>query len=269
LKLALVVSTPQAEFSALAIKDELREGIRKVAELGYDGVELAIRDPKLIDADSIEETVKKYNLEVPAIGTGQAYGEEGISFSDPKPEVRVKAKERIGAQIEFASRFGAQVIIGLIRGIIQEGVTYDRAVHWTIEGLRSCSQIAKTNNVNMVIEPINRYETNFINTLQEGIDFIEKVGRDEVTLMADVFHMNIEEPSIYNSLIGAKDYLTHIHFADSNRWAPGSGHLDFAEIGKTLKSIGYDKFISVEILPKPSPETCGKLSIDHLRKVGF
>jgi len=140
------------------------------------------------------------------------------------------AVERIKDQIVFASHFNAIVIIGLIRGKIQEGVTKTKVEEWTIDCLKECTEFAQEYNIRLTLEPVNRYESNFINTLDEGIKFIKRVGAPNLGILADTFHMNIEEISIYDSIIKAKDYITHVHFADSNRWAPGSGHLDFAKI---------------------------------------
>src|SRR5680860_1767650 len=114
MKKSIVVSIQPTKFSALAFKEDFEESIKKVADLGFDGAELAVRNPKDLKIDDVINIIKENNLEVPAIGTGQAYGEEGLSFSDPDGTIRKMAVERIKDQIIFASHFNAQVIIGLI-----------------------------------------------------------------------------------------------------------------------------------------------------------
>ncbi len=269
MKKSIVVSTQQTKFSALAFKEDLGKNIKKVAALGFDGVELAVRDPEQLDAEKIIHLIKESNLEVPAIGTGQAWGDEGLSFSDPNETVRKMAVERIIEQIKFASNFNAQVIIGLIRGVVKEGVTRKEAEEWTISCLRECAEFALEQNIKLTLEPVNRYESNFINTLQEGVEFIDKVAVSSVGLLADTFHMNIEEVSIYDSLIQAKDYITHVHFADSNRWAPGCGHLDFQKVAETLKGINYQGYVSAEILPLPNQDTAAEKTIETLNKLSL
>lgn len=269
MKKSIVVSTQPTKFSALAFKENFKESIQKVAKLGFDGVELAVRNPEVLKVEDIVNIVKKNNLEVSAIGTGQAYGEEGLSFSDPNEIVRKMAVERINNQIIFASRFNAQVIIGLIRGKINESVSQEEAEEWTVDCLRKCTEFAKNYNVRLTLEPVNRYESNFINTLNEGIEFIKRVGASNLGLLADTFHMNIEEVSIYDSIIQAKDFITHVHFADSNRWAPGCGHLDFTKIVQTLKNIDYQGYVSAEILPFPDSDSCARLTIEHLNRINF
>ena len=269
MKKSIVVSTSSTKFSALAFKENLKDSIKKVADLGFDGAELAVRNPKNVDLKSIVSLIKENHLEVPAIGTGQAYGEEGLSFSDPDKKIRKRAVERIKDQIVFASYFKAIVIIGLIRGVIVESVKKKEAEEWTIGCLRECTEFAKEYNIRLTLEPVNRYESNFINTLDEGIKFIKRVGAPNLGILADTFHMNIEEISIYDSIIKAKDYITHVHFADSNRWAPGCGHLDFANIVQTLKKIDYQGYVSAEILPLPDPDKCARLTAEHLNKIEF
>jgi len=269
MKKSIVVSISSTKFSALAFKEDFERSIKKVANLGFDGAELAVRNPKDLKVENIIKIIKENNLEVPAIGTGQAYGEEGLSFSDPDEVIRKMAVERIKDQIIFASHFNAQVIIGLIRGKIEESVNRAEAEEWTVNCLRKCTEFAKEYNVRLTLEPVNRYESNFINTLSEGTEFIKRVESSNLGLLADTFHMNIEEISIYNSIIQAKDYITHVHFADSNRWAPGCGHLDFAKIVQTLKKIGYLGYISAEILPLPDPDSCARLTAKTLDKLNI
>jgi len=269
MKKSIVVSIQPTKFSALAFKEDFEESIKKVADLGFDGAELAVRNPKDLKIDDVIKIIKENNLEVPAIGTGQAYGEEGLSFSDPDEVVRKTAVERINDQIVFASNFNAQVIIGLIRGKIEDGVNKVEAEEWTIDCLRKCTEFAKEYNIRLTLEPVNRYESNFINTLNEGIEFIKRVGVTNLGLLADTFHMNIEEVSIYDSIVQVKDYITHVHFADSNRWAPGCGHLDFAKIVQTLKKIGYQGYVSAEILPFPDSDTAARITAETLNKIRF
>jgi len=269
MKKSIVVSTSSTKFSALAFKENLKDSIKKVADLGFDGAELAVRNPKDLKVDDVINIIKENNLEVPAIGTGQAYGEEGLSFSNPDGTIRKMAAERIKDQIVFASHFNAQVIIGLIRGKIEEGVKRVKAEEWTMDNLRECTEFAKEYNIRLTLEPVNRYESNFINTLNEGIELIKRVGASNLGLLADTFHMNIEEVSINDSIIQAKDYITHVHFADSNRWAPGCGHLDFAQIVQTLKKIGYQGYVSAEILPLPDPDNCARLTANTLNRLNI
>lgn len=263
MKFSIVLSTQPSSFSALAYKGNLAENIAKIKALGYDGVELAVRDPGQLDFDFLTSVLRKNNLPVPALGTGQAYVEEKLSFTDPRKEIRDQAITRIKSQIMLAAKLNTMVIIGLVRGKKESETGSESAERWLVDALRDCA--STDSNVRLAIEPINRYETNLINTVQSGLQLLEKVGRNNVGLLLDTFHMNIEEPSITESIRSAKDHLFHFHVADSNRWYPGAGHVDFRSALDTLKEIGYSGFVSAEILPMPDSDLAAKHAIEYLR----
>jgi len=265
MKLSIVLSTQPAQFQAATFKGDLETNLAHIASLGYDGVELAIRDPKLIDLELLDGLAQKHGLHVPAIGTGQAWGEEGLSFTDPVTEVRLAAIERIKSHIPVAANFGAVIIIGLLRGIVKPGVEHAQAMDWLIKALRECSEAASLHNVRLALEPINRYETTLINNAAEGLDLIERVGADNFGLLLDTFHMNIEEANIEASVQACGERIFHFHVADSNRWYPGAGHLDFASILVALNAIGYQGWVSGEFIPKPNAEIAAQESIAYLR----
>jgi sugar phosphate isomerase/epimerase len=265
MKVSIVLSTQPASFSALAYKGKLQENIKKIKELGYDGVELAVRDPDLLNLENLKHILAENNLPVPAIGTGQAYGEEHLSFTSEDAPVRQKAIGRIKAQVRLAKILQSQVIIGLIRGSSTNKNNASQREHWLIEALQQCA--AEDESIKLVIEPINRYETDLINLVSQGVRLIEKIQRKNVGLLLDTFHMNIEEPSLTESILLSKPYLFHFHVADSNRWYPGAGHIDFRNIFDLLTKIGYNGFISAEILPLPDPDSAAEKTINYLRKL--
>lgn len=267
MKLSIVLSTHAAQFEAVAFKGDFETNITKIAGYGYDGVELAIRDPKLVDPDQLEGVVGKHKLVVPAIGTGQAWGEEGLSFTSNDPDVRRAAIERIKSHIPLAARFKAVVILGLIRGITPEGQSHKQSMGYLVEALQECSAAAAPYGVRYALEPLNRYETDLIHTVADGLDLIERVGADNFGLLLDTFHMNIEEPSIEESIRTCGNRIFHFHVADSNRWYPGAGHLDFKRILDTLFETGYSGFVSGEFMPIPDADTGAQRAIEYLQQL--
>ncbi len=267
MKFSIVLSAQPAQFEAATFKGDLDANLAHIAALGYDGVELAIRDPKQVDGDALLALVRGHGLEVSAIGTGQAWGEEGLSFTDPDPRVRRAAIQRIQDHLPFAAQAGAVVIIGLIRGIVKPEVAQEQAMAWLVEALQACSAAAAAFGVRLALEPINRYETTLVNTVAQGLELIERVGADNLGLLLDTFHMNIEEPSIEDSIRQAGARIFHFHVADSNRWYPGAGHLDFASILGTLAETGYTGYVSGEFLPLPDSETAARRAIAFLQAV--
>lgn len=268
-KRSIVLSAQVTQFHAATFSGDLDANLSKIAALGYDGVELAIRDPQQVDVPGLAAAVQKHHLQVPAIGTGQAWGEEGLSFTDPDPAIRCAAIERIKSHVPVAARFKAVIIIGLIRGIVKPGVTLEQGITWLIEALQECSHAAKPFGVQLALEPINRYETTLINSVAQGLELIKQVGADNFGLLLDTYHMNIEEPRIEDSIKKCGERIFHFHLADSNRWYPSAGHLDFKSILNSLQHTGYKGYISGEFLPKPDVDTAARENIAHLRQLNY
>ena len=267
MKLSIVLSTHAAQFQAVAFKGDFESNVAKIARWGYDGVEIAIRDPKLVDADELRRVVSEYGLAIPAIGTGQAWGEEGLSFTDPDPAIREAAIERTMSHIPFATRTGAAIIIGLLRGIVKPGVEHAQAMEWLVYALQQCCAEANVHGVRIALEPICRYETSLINNLTEGLDLLDRVGAENMGLMPDTFHMNIEEADIEASIRACGDRIFHFHVADSNRWYPGAGHLQFDSILDALYETGYQRYVSGEWMPMPDADTSAQRGIAYLRRL--
>ena len=266
MNLSIVLSTHSAQFEAVAFKGDFEANVAKIAGWGYDGVELAIRDPHLVDGSELERVVTSMGLKVPAIGTGQAWGEERLSLTSTDPAVRQAALERLKAHIPLAARLDALIIIGLIRGISPTGQGHAQSMRYLVENLQTCAAAASEAGVRIALEPLNRYETDLIHTVADGMDFIKQVGAANVGLLLDTFHMNIEEPVMEESIQACGDRIFHFHVADSNRWYPGAGHIPFSQILETLYSTGYRGWVSGEFMPQPDADTAAKQNIDYLRK---
>ena len=266
-RLSVVLSVQPARFRAATFKGDLEANVARIAELGYDGVELAIRDPEQVDADELVALVGRHGLDVPAVGTGQAWGEERLSFTDTDPRVRRAARERIGRHLPFAGRVGAVVILGLIRGVPGPGESRDRAVGWLVEALAACAEAARPRGVRLAVEPIERGETPLVNRVEEGLALLERVGASNLGLLLDTYHMSREEVSVEAAIRAAGERIFHFHVADSNRWYPGGGDLDFGALLGVLEETGYRGYVSGEFLPEPDPDTAAREAIRHLRNV--
>jgi sugar phosphate isomerase/epimerase len=134
-----------------------------------------------------------------------------------------------------------------------------------LEGLQELGEHATKHGVHVFLEPLNRYEDHMLNTLEQGVVLCKKVGFQSVVLMADLYHMNIEEKNSSQALIDAKDYVAHIHLADSNRLEPGQGQTDFAKIKTALEHINYQGFLALECRFKDEPLTALKKSVQVFR----
>ncbi len=265
MKLSLVVSVEETAFDAVAVRGGWESAVAHLAALGFDGVELAIRDPAAVDAGRVADVVRAAGVSVPALGTGQAFLHDGLSISSADPGVRGAAAGRLSAHVRLAARLRSLVIIGLIRGRTDGGV--EVTTRRFLEGMKPVLDAAAAAGIRLVIEPINRYETDFLATVDETLAIIDASAAPHLGVLADTFHMNIEEVRIEDGLAAAAaaGRLWHVHTADSNRWAPGFGHLDFGAVVTSLRRFGYTGFLSAEILPRPDPEAAARKTLRTLR----
>lgn len=267
MKISVVVAPANALPSAFVVWRGLEESIRKAAEYGYDGVELALAGNAQVDIERIQSLCAEFDIEISAISTGQVFAAKGLYLSDPDTKKRQEAISCLQGLIDVAKVFGKKVNIGRVRGIIGEGETYSTVLHRFACSTQQLADYAAARGVEILIEPVNRYEINFINSLRDAEDVLEAIDRSNVGLMPDVFHMNIEDVSIAGELARYRDVISYIHFADSNRLAPGQGHLNFPELVNTLRAIDYEGWVAVECLPKPDPDTAARQAINYLRQL--
>ncbi len=269
MKTCLALSPTKANFAPLLYTGDLHLGMQKAAAFGFDGVELNLRNSDELDQDAIIGWAKELGLAVPSFGTGQSYFEDGLSLADTRPESQEAVRERLRGHIRFAERIGAQVVLGSIRGKFSNP---DPAAHQAeyavaVDATRDVAAYAAERGVRLTIEPINRYETNFLNTGAETMAFLEDVGAPNLGLLFDTFHMNIEEISLAEAILAAGDRLWHVHLVDSNRQAPGMGHTDFGPVIGALREVGYTGYLSGEMLPKPDDNEASQQFIEYVSEL--
>jgi len=252
MKLSFAISLQQTSFNYIAKNTSWQKKIKLLAELGYQAVELGIRDPKKVDIKALARSLERNKLKLSAVGTGQAYLDDKLSLSSLVKSTREKAMRRVKQHIDLCSEFDAQVIIGLIRGQ-GSGKQYDKNL---LQSVKHICDYAVSKDVIVTIEPLNRYETTFLNTLEDTLDFIKKVKCKNLKVLLDTFHMNIEEDNLLDPIDEAGEWLSHIHLADNNRRCPGEGFINFKQFVGHLKRSGYTGYLSGEMLPVPSAENC-------------
>lgn len=265
MKIAVTVAGSEAKESAFVVWRGFKESIKRASECGYDGVELALKDASEIDEGRLKQWLELYGMEVSCISTGQVFADRGMYFTHQDPVIHRETVGVFAGLIKLASVFGGKVNIGRARGFIPEGSSRQMTEKRFIETMREICDIAGQYNVEMILEPVNRYEINFINSVDEGAAILEQVGRTNCGLQPDVFHMNIEDDDIGKSLMRNKKWIRYVHLADSNRYAPGMGHIDFQGVFDALRMADYDGWVSVEILPGEDPDKMAKTSIQYLK----
>jgi len=264
MKLSVAVAARQAPPSAFVVWRGFEESIAKAADLGYHGVELALKTADEVDPDKISTWLSQHDLEVSCISTGQVFATLGLYFTHPDAAMRERVVDLFKGLVRLAKDFGRLVNVGRTRGFVAEGQTRPAAEALFIDTSRRICDFAADYGVTIIIEPVNRYEINFVNNLDEGAELLAKVGRDNLGLMPDVFHMNIEDAGIGESLARHGNLVKYIHFADSNRRAPGWGHLDFGDVFKGLRKAGFDGWSAIEILPVPDPDSAARQAAETM-----
>jgi sugar phosphate isomerase/epimerase len=265
IKLSYAVALPDCKAKKMqCFRGDLDAICGQLKALGYDGVELFARNPRELDQHAIAATIQRHGLVVPEISTGPA-SEDGLSLTDPDPAVRQRALDRLRDYVDMASRWGAQMHLGRIRGSVPEGPAAAEAWTQMKEGFLQTAEYGQSRGVRVLLEPQCRFQGNTLLSVVEGIAFMRELGHPNLGIVADTFHMNIEDVSLPASLVAAKPYLTHMHFADSNRWYPGGGHINFREILEALKLIDYDRFITMEMEQYPDSATAARRAIQTVR----
>jgi sugar phosphate isomerase/epimerase len=207
-------------------------------------------------------------LEIAAIASGAIYMVDKLTLLAADADVSHQAVRRLHALIDFAAALEVPLVtVGGFRGrLAWAGGPEARAE--LIEILGIAADKAAAQGVRLVLEPLNRYESDILLNADEGLALLEEVGHSHLGLLLDTFHVNIEEPSLYKCFrqVMAAGRLWHVHLGDSNRLPPGQGHLDFAGIVSTLREIGYQGYLSAELLPRPDPDAAATATIEHMRQ---
>ncbi len=234
--------------------------------LNYDGIELSLLEPEKLDVKKLVEISESYEMKIPALGTGSTFIRFGYSLGNNQESLRKKAIGRIEKYIEFARVAQAKVIIGLIRGRYKHDSNPQKERLNIISSLKACCSLAENSGVQLIFEPINRFEIDSYNTISQSVELIEEIGSNNLKLLIDSFHTYLEEDpiDIWDYLKEITHYVGHIHLADTTRRAPGSGNFDFRNFLGTFKERGYREFVSIETIMKPSFELVAKDSIEFL-----
>lgn len=259
---------PEARGGPFVFWEDLAAGCARAAALGFDAVEVFPKSAEELDARQLRRCLTEHRLKLAAVGTGAGWVVRKLRLTDPDPAVRGRARQFIGALIDFAGGFGAPAIIGSMQGRHEGAVTRAQALGWLAEALEQLGPRAHAHGAPLLFEPLNRYETNLINTVADGLDLLRPLRTRNVKLLCDLFHMNIEEASIPEALRRAGEAIGHVHLADSNRRAAGLGHTEFGPILQALRETGYRGYLSAEVLPLPDSETAAWQTIAFARGLG-
>jgi sugar phosphate isomerase/epimerase len=241
------------------------ERAAKAAEWGADGLELIPLDPASLDPAAVRQVLQRHGLEAAAIGS-VLLGFAGLTLLHADPKIAAQARGRLTALIDFAAEIGAPLIgVGGHRGRVAS-LGAEEGPRRLIAILTEAADHAHARGVRLALEPINRYQTDFVTNTDEGLALLDRVGHPAVGLLLDTCHMNMEESSWGGCFQRAvsSGRLWHVHVADSNRLAPGQGLIDFPAVVAALRTSGYDGYLSAEIFAKPDPDTAARAALTHM-----
>ncbi len=248
---------PEARGGPFVFWDDLPAACRQAKELGFDAVEVFAPSAEAVAAKHLRTLLDDHGLALAAVGTGAGWVRERLHLCLADAGARRKARDFIRSIIDLGGPFGAPAIIGSMQGRSGEGVEHGTATRHLTEALEELATHAGQYKVPLLFEPLNRYETNMVTSVESGVRLLKGLSSKNVLLLADLFHMNIEEVDIAAALRAGGDQIGHLHFVDSNRRPAGMGHLDYPPIVAALRSIGYGGFASAESIPLPRlPRGC-------------
>ena len=256
----------EARGGPFVFHDGLAAGCRAAADLGFAGVEIFPASAEAVTAAGVRETAAAHGLAVAAIGTGAGWVRERLHLCHPDPAVRGRAEAFIAGLVDAAAACDAPAIVGSMQGRTGEGVSRPAALDHLAAALGRLAERAAAQGQPLLYEPLNRYETDLFNRLGDAAAFLDDRGLRHVRLLADLFHLNIEEADMAAAVRAAAGRLGHVHWADSNRQAMGWGHSDPARVVAALRAIGYEGWLSAEVFPLPSPDAAAARTIASLRR---
>ncbi len=263
---AVTVSlVPEATGGPFVFWNGLADAFQNAASMGYDAVEIFASGPDAVDRRELKALIEQTGLPVAAVGTGAGMVKHGLALTDHDQQKRTDAIDFVKQMIDFGAEFEAPAIIGSMQGRWGGEINKQAALELLAIALNELGQYAAAKDLPLIYEPLNRYETNLLNTIGDTVTFLDSLKTPNVVILADLFHMNIEEANVAEAIRSGGQRIGHIHFVDSNRRAAGFGHTDFRPIVEAIKSIGFEGILAVEAFPIPTPESAAQQSIDAFR----
>jgi sugar phosphate isomerase/epimerase len=253
---------PEARGGPFVFWDDLAQSCEQAAALGFDAVEIFAPGPEAIDASALRELLQRHQLKLAALGTGGGWVKHKLTLTSASAETRRRAIDFIDRMIEVARPFDAAVIIGSMQGRFEGEVSRDQA----LEYLQAALEHFARHESPILYEHLNRYETNLLNRIEDVMPIVSALPAN-VRILADLFHMSIEEADLARAIRAAGARLGHVHLADSNRRPAGFGHTDFRPIFQALRETGYDGYISAEALAYPNPYAAAEQTMHSYRRL--
>jgi len=234
--------------------------IRRLGRSGYDGIEIS-GEPALYDTQQVRSLLDEHGLQCWGSVTLMVGGRD-LLHEDKY--VRLGSVQYVKDTIDMIKELGGSIltVVPSTVGKVTPMGSPEQEWEWAVESLKECQEHAEKQGVRLALEPLNRFETYFLNRCDQALALAEDVGGD-CGVCLDIFHMNIEEADWPAAIRAAGDKLVDFHVADNNRMPPGQGAIDWELIGRTLAEVGYDGYVTVEFVA-----TVDRSRISERREIG-
>lgn len=223
-----------ADFTAL---------LKVLQECGFYGIELNLPQLDAITPESLRKLLESYGLRFHMLATGAYAKMRGLSLSDSNAQKRLASVEGAKENIDYAAQMGAGIILGFFKGP-KDGAPNAREL--LIESLRELGPYAMQKGTPILLEATNKRETNVVNTMEDALSIIKEVGCLNIKPLLDTYHLDIEEPTVADTLRTYANDVVYLHISDNTRNFPGLGSLDFAQIYNCLRQIKFKGFLTIE-----------------------
>ncbi|MCX8189095.1 MAG: sugar phosphate isomerase/epimerase [Nitrososphaeria archaeon] len=251
-------------FKDINDKKNFEEGLETLKKIGYEGAVIPLMFNIGILVKQVNEIFKKHGIEIAGLSTDHYTTHLGYSFISTNPAVRGRTLDVIMSGLLIARELSSPLIIGKIIG---KGIKDEKTEVWLQASLKILDKRAKDFGVKVLIEPLNSYETSFLNSLSEVYSLIKKLSLENTGILVNSYNMDIEELRIDEAIEYTKERIWYTKFSDTKRMPLGYGHIDFGKIVKALKKIGYNGWYIIECLPVPSAEDAAKTSLNYLKRI--
>jgi D-psicose/D-tagatose/L-ribulose 3-epimerase len=225
-----------------------RDGFHLLPRLkaaGFDGIEVPILDPAAFEAAAIGRELDRVGLARTAVANVPG----GSSLASADGGLRRRAIDHVAGAIKGARDLGASLLAGPMYtpvGFLSGQRRTAEEWRWAVDSWQQLVPVADAAGVEIAIEPLNRFETYFLNIAADAARLCDAIGSPRIGILVDTFHANIEEKSIGGALRDAGRHLKHVHVSENDRGIPGTGHVAWPELFATVAALGYDRWLTIE-----------------------
>jgi D-psicose/D-tagatose/L-ribulose 3-epimerase len=217
----------------------------RLRDHGFDGFEVPVFHPAKVPVKEIRQALSANNLECTVCSILPA----GMNPISDNLEIRLRTRQHLVDSIKVTADLGSTLMGGPVYSPVGHLPGRRRTSdewQWAVECFQSLGEPLRENGIALALEPLNRFETFFLNTAADAVKFCNEIGHSSIGVLLDTFHTNIEEKDVAAAFLSTGNKLKHIHACENDRGIPGTGHVDFAGIAAALKGIAYDGWITIE-----------------------